>query len=159
MGRSSIDLYSNDVGAPLQKSRVLPPVAAHPPISAWVWRQTKDGVSLRVWVLTLWVTLSSTFSRRKEWIPNLVCVNLADAAAPVWALSHPTNSRSFTADNCAGIELTIDDVLASPTADSAFQFAGTNLSKEPSRSATISLVQNWRAVGTEVFDVDFRPDQ
>jgi 5-dehydro-2-deoxygluconokinase len=64
-------------------------------------------------------------------------------------------------DNCADIELTIDDVLAAPVADSKiFQFAGTNLSKEPSRSATMFGAELAQRVGTEVvFDIDFRPDQ
>jgi 5-dehydro-2-deoxygluconokinase len=64
-------------------------------------------------------------------------------------------------DNCADIELTIDDVLASPIAQSkVFQFAGTNLSKEPSRSATMFAAAVARQAGAEVvFDVDFRPDQ
>jgi 5-dehydro-2-deoxygluconokinase len=64
-------------------------------------------------------------------------------------------------DNCADIELTIDDVLAAPVADSRiFQFAGTNLSKEPSRSATLFGAELARQVGTEVvLDIDFRPDQ
>jgi len=64
-------------------------------------------------------------------------------------------------DNCADIELTIDDVLASPvTRCKIFQFAGTNLSKEPSRSATFFAAEQARAAGAEVvFDIDFRPDQ
>ena len=41
-------------------------------------------------------------------------------------------------DNCADNALTIDDVLATPIAESrVFEFAGTNLSQEPSRSATL----------------------
>ncbi len=64
-------------------------------------------------------------------------------------------------DNCADIELTIDDILASPVVESKiFQFAGTNLSKEPSRSATMFGAELAQQVGTEVvFDIDFRPDQ
>jgi 5-dehydro-2-deoxygluconokinase len=67
----------------------------------------------------------------------------------------------FYRDNCADIELNIDDVLAAPVADAkVFQFAGTNLSKEPSRSASIFAAEVARQAGTEVvFDVDFRPDQ
>jgi len=45
---------------------------------------------------------------------------------------------TYYRDNCADIELTIDDVLASPVADSkALLISGTGLSKEPSRSATL----------------------
>ena len=47
-------------------------------------------------------------------------------------------------ENCADIELNIDDVLAAPvTAAKVFQFAGTNLAKDPSRSATSSR-RTWR---------------
>ena len=64
-------------------------------------------------------------------------------------------------DNCADIELTIDDVLAAPVADSkVLQFAGTNLSKEPSRSATMFAAEVAQQAGTDVvLDIDFRPDQ
>ena len=64
-------------------------------------------------------------------------------------------------DNCADINLTIDDVLAAPIGDCrVFQFAGTNLSLEPSRSATLFAAEQARLAGAKVvFDVDFRPDQ
>jgi 5-dehydro-2-deoxygluconokinase len=64
-------------------------------------------------------------------------------------------------DNCADIALTIDDVLASPVTDCrVFQFAGTNLSQEPSRSATLFAAELARQAGAEVvLDIDFRPDQ
>jgi len=67
----------------------------------------------------------------------------------------------FYRDNCADIALTIDDVLAAPIAQSrVFQFAGTNLSREPSRSATLYAVEVARKAGTAVvLDLDFRPDQ
>jgi 5-dehydro-2-deoxygluconokinase len=57
--------------------------------------------------------------------------------------------------------LSIDDVLAAPIAESkVFQFAGTNLSKEPSRSATVFGAELAKQVGTDVIlDLDFRPDQ
>ncbi|HNT89536.1 MAG TPA: 5-dehydro-2-deoxygluconokinase [Candidatus Hydrogenedentes bacterium] len=64
-------------------------------------------------------------------------------------------------ENCADIALTIDDVLAAPVTDCrVFQFAGTNLSREPSRSATFFAAERARQSGAEVvFDIDFRPDQ
>jgi 5-dehydro-2-deoxygluconokinase len=64
-------------------------------------------------------------------------------------------------DNCADIELTIDDVLAAPVAESrALLISGTGLSREPSRSATIFAAEQARAHGTKVIlDLDFRPDQ
>jgi 5-dehydro-2-deoxygluconokinase len=67
----------------------------------------------------------------------------------------------FYRDNCADIALEIDDVLAAPISDShVFQFAGTNLSKEPSRSATLFAAELAKKAGTSVvLDLDFRPDQ
>lgn len=67
----------------------------------------------------------------------------------------------FYRDNCADIALEIDDVLAAPITDSlVFQFAGTNLSKEPSRSATLYAADLAKKAGTSVIlDLDFRPDQ
>jgi 5-dehydro-2-deoxygluconokinase len=64
-------------------------------------------------------------------------------------------------DNCADIELTIDDVLAAPIADSkALLISGTGLSKEPSRSANIFAAEYAQSIGTTVFlDLDFRADQ
>jgi 5-dehydro-2-deoxygluconokinase len=68
---------------------------------------------------------------------------------------------TYYRDNCADIELTIDDVLAAPIADSrVLLIAGTNLSKEPSRSATFFAAEMAHQAGTTVaLDIDFRPDQ
>jgi 5-dehydro-2-deoxygluconokinase len=67
----------------------------------------------------------------------------------------------FYRDNCADIAISIDDVLAAPIASSrVFQFAGTNLSQEPSRSATLYAAELARNAGTAVvLDLDFRPNQ
>jgi 5-dehydro-2-deoxygluconokinase len=64
-------------------------------------------------------------------------------------------------DNCADIELTIEDALAAPIAQSrVLLISGTGLSREPSRSATIFAAERARASGTRVvLDLDFRPDQ
>src|SRR5438046_6034892 len=68
---------------------------------------------------------------------------------------------TYYRDNCADIELTIDDVLASPIADCrALLISGTGLCKEPSRSATLFAAELARQLGVPVaLDIDFRPDQ
>jgi 5-dehydro-2-deoxygluconokinase len=67
----------------------------------------------------------------------------------------------FYRDNCADTALEIDDVLAAPATDtSIFQFAGTNLSKDPGRGATLFGAElAKKADTTVVLDLDFRPDQ
>jgi 5-dehydro-2-deoxygluconokinase len=64
-------------------------------------------------------------------------------------------------ENCADAALTMDDVDACPIGDArVFQFAGTNLSVETSRTATLYAAEMARKAGaTVVFDLDFRPDQ
>ena len=76
--------------------------------------------------------------------------------------SRRTSSRSvYYRDNCADNQLTIDDVLQTPIRDCrVFEFSGTGLSKEPSRSATLFAAEQAKAAGaTVVLDVDFRPNQ
>jgi 5-dehydro-2-deoxygluconokinase len=64
-------------------------------------------------------------------------------------------------DNCADNQLSIDDVLnASVQQCSVFEFSGTGLSKEPSRSANLYAAEQAKAAGAKVvLDVDFRPNQ
>ncbi len=88
--------------------------------------------------------LSSTFCR-KEGVVTEFCVDKPGhrTSAVVLGIEPPDKfPLVYYRDNCADIELTIDDVLAAPIAESrVLQFAGTNLSKEPSRSATMFAVE------------------
>ena len=165
MGRSSIDLYSNDVGAPFVEitsfaayvggcptnisvgarrlglhSAVLTAVG-NDPVGDFILRfLQREGVETR-------------FVPRK---PG------RRTSAVVLGIEPPDRfPLTYYRDNCADIELTIDDVLASPVADSkALLISGTGLSKEPSRSATLFAAEVARQAGTPVvLDIDFRPDQ
>jgi 5-dehydro-2-deoxygluconokinase len=165
MGRSSIDLYSNDVGAPFVEIKSFAAYVGGSPTNISVGGRR---LGLKTAVLTgLGVDpvgdfilhfldnegVDTQFSPRK---PG------RRSSAVVLGIEPPDKfPLVYYRDNCADIELTIDDVLAAPVADAkVFQFAGTNLSKEPSRSATMFAAETARQVGTEVvFDVDFRPDQ
>jgi 5-dehydro-2-deoxygluconokinase len=61
-------------------------------------------------------------------------------------------------DNCADLELTVDDVLAAPIeASRTLLISGTGLTREPSRSATLFAAERAHASGTRVFfDLDYR---
>jgi 5-dehydro-2-deoxygluconokinase len=165
MGRSSIDLYSNDVGAPFVEIKSFAAYVGGSPTNISVGGRR---LGLKTAVVTgLGVDpvgdfilhflnnegVDTQFSPRK---PG------RRSSAVVLGIEPPDKfPLVYYRDNCADIELTIDDVLAAPVADAkVFQFAGTNLSKEPSRSATMFGAEVARQAGTEVvFDVDFRPDQ
>jgi len=165
MGRSSIDLYTNDVGAPFVEIKSFAAYVGGSPTNISVGGRR---LGLKTAVLTgLGVDpvgdfilhflnnegVETRFSPRKPGHRT---------SAVVLGIEPPDKfPLVYYRDNCADIELTIDDVLAAPVADAKIlQFAGTNLSKEPSRSATLFAAELARQVGTEVvFDVDFRPDQ
>jgi len=165
MGRSCMDLYSNDVGVDFVhiksfaayvggsptnmsvgccrlglRSALLTAFGEDPVGDFVVHFLTKEGVNVR-------------FSPRK---PG------RHTSLVVLGIEPPDKfPLVFYRDNCADIALDIDDVLAAPITESrVFQFAGTNLSKEPSRSATLYAAGLAKKAGTSVvLDLDFRPDQ
>jgi 5-dehydro-2-deoxygluconokinase len=165
MGRSGMDLYSNDIGADFVhirsfaayvggsptnmsvgcrrlglKSALLTAFGEDPVGDFVVHFLTEEGVDIR-------------FSPRK---PG------RKTSAVILGIEPPDKfPLVFYRDNCADIALSIDDVLAAPIARSrVFQFAGTNLSQEPSRSATLYAAEVARKAGAAVvLDLDFRPDQ
>ncbi len=165
MGRSSIDLYSNDVGAPFEKITSFAAYVGGSP--------TNISVGARRLGLKSAIVTGVGYDPVGDFILNFLNNEGVDtrytvrkagrrSSAVVLGIEPPDKfPLVYYRDNCADIELTIDDVLAAPVADSkVFQFAGTNLCKEPSRSATMFGAHQARQAGTEVvFDVDFRPDQ
>lgn len=165
MGRSSIDLYSNDVGAPFVNITSFAAYVGGSPTNISVGGRR---LGLKTALLTgLGNDPVGDFILHflnNEGVDTQYTVRKPGrrSSAVVLGIEPPDKfPLVYYRDNCADIELTIDDVLASPIAQSkVFQFAGTNLSKEPSRSATMFGAQLARQAGTEVvFDVDFRPDQ
>lgn len=165
MGRSSIDLYSNDVGAPFAEISSFAAYVGGSPTNisvggarlglktALVSGLGEDPVGDFITAFLEKEGVDFSFSPRKPGHRT---------SAVVLGIEPPDRfPLVYYRDNCADIELTIDDVLAAPVADAkVFQFAGTNLSKEPSRSATMFAAELAQQVGTAViFDLDFRPDQ
>ena len=165
MGRSSIDLYSNDVGAPFEEIRSFAAYVGGSP--------TNISVGARRLGLKTALLTGLGEDPVGDFVLRFLHENGVDArysprkagrrtSAVLLGIEPPDRfPLVFYRDNCADIELTIDDVLAAPIADSrVFQFAGTNLSKEPSRSATLFAAERARQAGTRVvLDLDFRPDQ
>lgn len=165
MGRSSIDLYSNDIGAPFVDIQSYAAYVGGSPANISVGARR---LGLKTALLTAVgddpvgdfilhflnnEDVDTSFIPRK---PE------HRTSAVVLGIEPPDKfPLVYYRDNCADINLTIDDALAAPLDDCrVFQFAGTNLSLEPSRSATLFAAEMARQAGaTIVFDVDFRPDQ
>lgn len=165
MGRSSIDLYSNDVGAPFTDINSFAAYVGGSPTNISVGA---SRLGLRAALLTglgddpvgdfiLDFLVKEGVSTR--YIPRKPGLR---SSAVVLGVEPPDKfPLVFYRENCADINLTIDDVLAAPVTESRiFQFAGTNLSREPSRSATMYGAELASRAGAQVvFDLDFRPDQ
>src|SRR5947208_12237056 len=165
MGRSSLDLYSNDVGAPFVEITSFAAYVGGCPTNISVGTRR---LGLRSALLT---------AVGDDQVGNFILHFLRNEGVETQFIPRKPGRRSsavvlgieppdrfpltYYRDNCADIELTIDDVLASPIAASrALLISGTGLSKEPSRSATLFAAEIARQAGTTVMlDIDFRPDQ
>src|SRR5437764_3939790 len=165
MGRSSIDLYSNDVGAPFVDIKSFAAYVGGCPTNISVGTRRlglrpalltaagEDVVGDFILHFLQQEGVATAFIPRKP---------ARRTSAVVLGIEPPDRfPLVYYRDNCADIELTIDDVLAAPVADSrALLISGTGLSKEPSRSATLFAAEVARQAGTTVIlDIDFRPDQ
>jgi 5-dehydro-2-deoxygluconokinase len=165
MGRSSIDLYSNDVGSAFVEIQSFAAYVGGSPTNISVGARR---LGLKTALLT---------AVGKDPVGDFILHFLNNEGVDTQFIPVKAQHRSsavvlgieppskfplvYYRDNCADINLTIDDVLASPITDcKVFQFAGTNLSKEPSRSATMFAAEMAKQAGAKVvLDVDFRPDQ
>ncbi len=165
MGRSSIDLYSNDIGAPFETINSFAAYVGGSPTNISVGGRR---LGLKTALLTavgadpvgdFILHFLANEGVETRFIPRKAAHR---TSAAVLGIEPPDKfPLVFYRDNCADINLNIDDALAAPLDDcQVFQFAGTNLSLEPSRSATMLAAELARGAGAMVvFDVDFRPDQ
>ena len=165
MGRSSIDLYANDVGAPFVDIQSFAAYVGGSPTNIAVGTRR---LGLRSALLTavgadpvgdFILHFLNGEGVETRYIPRKPGRR---SSAVVLGIEPPDKfPLVFYRDNCADIELTIDDVSATPVGDTAvFEISGTGLSKEPSRSATFFAVEQARAAGVRVvLDIDFRADQ
>ncbi len=165
MGRSSIDLYSNDIGAPFVEITSFAAYVGGNPTnisvgtrrlglqSALLTAVGEDQVGDFILHFLRQEGVETRFIPRKPGHRS---------SAVVLGIEPPDRfPLTYYRDNCADIELNIDDVLATPIAGSqTLLISGTGLSKEPSRSATIFAAETAKRAGkTVMLDIDFRPDQ
>jgi 5-dehydro-2-deoxygluconokinase len=165
MGRSSIDLYSNDVGTPFVN------------ISSFAAYVGGSPTNICVGARRLGLTTAMLTAIGDDPVGDFVLHFLTQEGIATQFIPRKPGYRTsavllgieppdkfplvFYRDHCADVQLTIDDVLASPITDcKVFQFAGTNLSQEPCRSATLFAIELAKRSGAKVvLDVDFRPNQ
>lgn len=165
MGRSSIDLYANQVGVPFTEIKSFAAYVGGSPTNIAVGA---SRLGLRAAVLTavgedpVGDFILNFLKKEKVETQYVFRKPGTRTSAVVLGIEPPDKfPLVYYRDNCADIQLTIDDVLNTPVAESrVFEISGTGLSREPSRSATIFAAEQARTAGvTLVLDVDFRANQ
>ena len=165
MGRSSIDLYANEIGAPFHEIKNFAAYVGGCPTNISVGTRR---LGLRSVLLTAVGPdpvgdFLLHFLNQEGVISDFIPRKPGRRTSAVILGIEPPDKFPlvYYRDNCADIELTIDDVLAAPVAESHILLvSGTGLSREPSRSATIFAAERAHACGAKVvLDLDFRPDQ
>ena len=165
MGRSSIDLYANDIGAPFPEITSFGAFVGGCPTNISVGARR---LGLKAALLT---------AVGQDPVGDFVLKFLNDEGVETRFIPRKPGRRTsavvlgieppdkfplvFYRDNCADSFLDIDDVMSIPMAAfKAVLVTGTGLSREPSRSATMLAAERARAAGATVFmDIDFRADQ
>jgi len=165
IGRSSIDLYSNDIGAAFPDITSFGAYIGGSPLNIAVGAQR---LGLRTALLTavgpdkVGEFILERLRREgveTRFIPQKPATR---SSAVLLGIEPPDRFPiTFYRENAADIQLSIDDVLATPIAASrALQLSGVALAKEPSRSASFFAAEQAKAAGVTVFlDLDFRADQ
>lgn len=165
MGRSSIDLYSNDIGAPFAEigsfgafvggcpTNIAVGVRRLGMVSALVTGVGDDPVADFVLRFLRAEGVETAYVARKPGHRT---------SAVLLGIEPPDRfPLVFYRERAPDFELTIDDVLRTPLARARMLVVtGTGLARDPGRSATFFAVEQARAAGAKVvLDVDFRPDQ
>lgn len=165
MGRSSIDLYANDVGAPFVEIESFAAYVGGSP--------TNIAVGARRLGLNSALLTAVGEDPVGEFIMHFLEQEGVETAfiptksgyrtsAVVLGIEPPDKfPLVYYRADAADIQLTIDDVQAAPLDNCRLlEISGTGLSREPSRSATVFAAEQARAAGAKVvLDLDFRADQ
>jgi 5-dehydro-2-deoxygluconokinase len=164
MGRSSIDLYANEVGAFVDIKSFAAYVGGSPTNIAVGARRLGLQVALLTAVGNDPVADFLLHFLEQEQVNTRYIPRKPTGRTSAVVLGIEETGKFplvFYRSNAADILLNIDDVLAAPIASArAFVFVGTNLAQDPIRSATLFAVEQARMAGIPIFcDLDFRPDQ
>jgi 5-dehydro-2-deoxygluconokinase len=164
MGRSSIDLYANEVGVPFTEIKSFAAYVGGSPTNISVCARR---LGLRTALLNavgddLVGDFVTNFLNR-EGVETRFGVRKPGRRTSAFLLGIEPPDRFPIVpyrDNCADLELDMDDVIAAPVAESrALLLTGTGLSRQPSRDATLFAAARAHSCGTKVvLDLDFRPE-
>jgi 5-dehydro-2-deoxygluconokinase len=164
IGRSSIDLYANEIGVPFTEIKSFAAYVGGSPTNISVGARR---LGLRTALLTAvgddYVGDFVLSFLDREGIATASSVRKPGRRTSAFILGiEPPDRFSLVPyrDNCADLELTIEDLQRAPIAESrALLITGTGLSRQPSTDATRFAAEQAKAHETKVvLDLDFRPE-
>ena len=164
VGRSSIDLYANEIGAPFTEVKSFSAYVGGSPTNISVGARR---LGLRAALLTaVGEDLVGDFVLdflKREGVEASFSPRKAGRRTSAFMLAvQPPDKFSIVPyrDNCADLELTVEDVRAAPVAKArALLVTGSGLGREPSRAATRFAAETARAHGRKVLlDLDVRAE-
>lgn len=165
LGRSSIDLYSANVGSPFEKISAFNAFVGGCPLNIATGGQR---LGLKTAILTgIGNDQVGNFIKHflneegisTQWVATIEGTR---SSAVVLGIEPPDRfPLVYYRENCADINLNIDHVTAIPLADfKAAAFSGTAFSKDPSRTAMFYALELARKNHVKtLLDIDFRADQ
>jgi len=165
MGRSSIDLYSNNIGSPFVDINEFSAFVGGCPTNISVGTR-------RLGIHSALLTgvgddpvgdFILSFLNKEKVNTNYISRKIGKRSSAVILGIEPPDKFPlvYYREDCADINITISDVKNTPLEEcKSLLISGTGLSKEPSRSATIFAAEQASLMGVKVFlDIDFRADQ
>src|SRR4051812_48252214 len=155
IGRSSIDLYANEIGVPFTAVKSFAAFVGGCPTNVSVAAQR---LKLRAALLTAvgedYVGDFVLSFLHKEGVDIKFAKRKPERRTSAFLLAiEPPETFSIVPyrDNCADLELTIADVNSSPISNSrAIFITGSGLSRDPSRTATLLAAEKARQYKTKV---------
>jgi len=164
-GRSSIDLYSQNIGAAFNDIKGFDAFVGGSPLNIAVGaRRLGASVALLtgVGVDKVGEFLLHFLEKEKVDTNHIARIAGARTSAVVLGIEPPDRfPLVYYRDNAADSQVTIDDVIAAGIGRyRVLEISATALNIEPSRSAVFYAVETAVANGTDVvLDIDFRADQ
>lgn len=164
-GRSSIDLYSNNIGSPFEEIKEFGAFVGGSPLNIAVGT-TRLGLKTAL-LTAVGNDMVGKFLLnflKKEGVETayIPVKNGARTSAVILGIEPPDNfPLVYYRDNCADSKLNIDDVLRTDVTNTRLiEFSATALNIEPTRSAAFFAAE--QAVDNHIpvlVDLDFRADQ
>lgn len=164
LGRCSIDLYSQDIGAAFPNIRTFGAYLGGSPLNIAVGA-ARLGVKAAL-LTAVGEDQVGDFvleGLKREGVDTQFIPRKPGTRTPAVLLAIQPPDRfpiTFYRDNPADVQLGVGDVAAAPIeAARALVLNGSALARDPSRSATLSAARRAKAAGVTVYlDLDFRAD-